>query len=53
MGEHAGNKSIRKFIERIKPVLAISGHLHECVGEDKIKETKVVNPGYKGKILTI
>jgi hypothetical protein len=52
-GEHAGNKSFRKFIEQVKPVLAISGHLHECVGEDNIGKTKVINPGYKGKIVVI
>lgn len=51
--EHAGSKSVRKFIERFKPVLAVSGHLHECVGEDKIGKTKVVNPGHKGRILTV
>ena len=52
-GEHAGNKSLRKFIEKVKPVLAVSGHLHECVGEDKIGKTKVINPGYKGKVVTL
>ena len=52
-GEHAGNKSIRKFIEKVKPVLAVSGHLHECVGEDKIKGTRVINPGYKSKVIII
>ena len=52
-GEHAGNKSIRRFIEKVKPVLSVSGHLHECVGMDKIKRTLVINPGYKGKILKI
>lgn len=52
-GESAGNKSIRKFIEKAQPILAISGHLHECVGEDTIKKTRLVNPGYKGKILNV
>jgi len=51
--EHAGNKSIRRFIEKIKPELAVSGHLHECAGEDNIGKTKVVNPGYKGKVIII
>ena len=52
--EHCGNKSIRKFIEKEKPDLAICGHIHECAGkEDKIGKTKIVNPGWKGKILEI
>jgi hypothetical protein len=53
MGEHAGNKSIRKFIEEVKPLLVISGHLHECVGYDKIGRTLVINPGYKGRVIII
>ena len=52
-GEHAGNKTVRKFIEKFNPVLAVSAHLHECVGEDKIKKTKVINPGYKGKVVEV
>ena len=52
-GEHAGCKSIRKFIEKVKPVLAVSGHLHECTGEDYIGKTKVINPGYKGKMVVL
>ena len=51
--EHAGNKTIRKFIEAVKPILSISGHLHECTGKDKIGKTEVINPGYKGKVLVI
>ncbi len=51
-----GNKSIRNFIkENTKKIkLAIAGHLHENAGtEDHIKETRVVNPGPFGKVLTI
>ena len=48
-----GNKSIRKFIERFKPVLSISGHLHECQGSDKLGNTKLINPGPLGKIIEI
>lgn len=51
--EHAGSKSVRKMIESLKPVLAISGHLHECVGEDKIDGSRVVNPGYKGRVINV
>jgi len=49
-----GNKSIRKFIYEVKPVLAISGHLHENAGKkDNIGKTVVINPGYKGKVIII
>lgn len=52
-GGHAGNKSIRHFIEEVKPYAAISGHLHECVGYDKIGKTVVINPGYMGKMIIV
>jgi uncharacterized protein len=51
---HHGNKSYRHFIESMKPVLAVSGHLHETAGmEDKIGKTRVINPGPRGKIVKI
>ena len=51
---NAGSKSIRKFIEEVKPILAISGHLHENENKkDKIKKTLLINPGSKGKIVEI
>lgn len=54
MGEYCGNKDIRKFIEKVDLVLAISGHLHENAGkEDIIKGTKVVNPGPYGMVFEL
>ena len=51
---HAGSKSIRKFIEIIKPILAVSGHLHENESkQDIIGKTLLINPGCKGKIIRI
>jgi len=42
---HVGSIAIRRFIEDKKPVLAVSGHIHEARGLDKIGETIIVNPG--------
>tara|TARA_Y100000310_G_C20453954_1_gene702123 strand:- start:81 stop:680 length:600 start_codon:yes stop_codon:yes gene_type:complete len=51
---HVGNKDYRKFIQRIKPKLAISGHLHETVGEmDKIGSTKLIHPGWDGMVIEL
>ncbi|MBS3101155.1 metallophosphoesterase [Candidatus Woesearchaeota archaeon] len=51
---HCGNKSIRHFVEKNKVDLLICGHLHENFGkEDKIKRTKIINPGPFGKIIVI
>jgi hypothetical protein len=53
-GEHAGSKSIRKFIEKYHPSLCITGHLHENEGKrDKIDGTLIVNPGPDGEIIEI
>ena len=53
-GEPAGNESFRRFIEEYKPALAISGHLHENIGQkDKIGDTPCINPGPYGKVFDI
>ena len=49
-----GNKSIRKFIYETKPDFNICGHLHENAGKmDALGKTKIINPGYKGKIISL
>ncbi|MDP3765496.1 MAG: metallophosphoesterase [Nanoarchaeota archaeon] len=54
VGGHCGNKSIRHFVEKNKIDLLICGHLHENFGkEDKIKRTKIINPGPFGKVIII
>jgi uncharacterized protein len=54
IGYHVGSKSIAKFINEHQPALVVCGHIHECAGnEDKIKETYIINPGPKGKIVEI
>ncbi|MFH1064858.1 MAG: metallophosphoesterase [Candidatus Woesearchaeota archaeon] len=54
LDQPAGNKSIRAFIEKEKPVLAISGHLHEnSYVKDKIGKTIIVNPGPGGMVFEV
>ncbi len=51
---HAGNMSFRRFIDKYKPVLAASGHLHENFYKtQKIGKTIVLNPGPSGRIVII
>ncbi|HIH39910.1 TPA: hypothetical protein HA219_04295 [Candidatus Woesearchaeota archaeon] len=51
---YVGNKDYSKFIKMNNVVLAISGHLHERFNkEDRLGKAKVINPGYKGKIITL
>ena len=43
--KHVGSPAIREFIEKRQPVLAISAHIHEARGTDKIGKTTVFYPG--------
>lgn len=44
-GQFSGSQAIRAFIEQHQPVLAISGHIHEAMGIDRMGDCTLVNPG--------
>jgi len=44
-GVHVGSPAVRAFLERVQPVLCVTGHIHESRGRDVIGNTVVVNPG--------
>jgi hypothetical protein len=44
-GQHVGSPGVRSFLERVQPALAVTGHIHEAAGTDRIGETPVINPG--------
>lgn len=44
-GGHAGSTALRDFIEREQPILAVSGHIHESAGIDRVGNCTLVNPG--------
>lgn len=44
-GAHVGSESVRKYIEKEKPLICFTGHIHEGIGIDSIGPTKIVNPG--------
>ena len=51
---NVGSVSYKEFIEKFKPVLAVSGHIHETfTKEEKIGETLVANPGPIGKLFEV
>ena len=53
-GSSVGNADIRREIERIRPRLAISGHIHENAGtQDRIGSTIIINPGWNGMVVEI
>jgi Icc-related predicted phosphoesterase len=49
LSDHVGSVEIRRFIERVRPYLVLSGHCHESVvtGDYKVDlgRTRCVNPG--------
>lgn len=47
-GDHVGSHTVRDFIAQIKPLVCISGHIHEAAGIDEIDGTKLINPGPLG-----
>lgn len=44
-GRHLGSKGILRVANEFKPVLALSGHVHEAQGRTIAKDTVFVNPG--------
>jgi len=44
-GLHVGSKVVRSFIESHEPILAISSHIHEARGIDRLKNTFLMNSG--------
>jgi len=44
-GIHVGSEVVRKFIEEKQPIVAISAHIHEARGIDKINNTFLMNSG--------
>lgn len=52
--KHVGVKDFKEFIIKYKPVLAISGHIHESYkAQEFIGETLVINPGWDGEVFEI
>ena len=43
--DRMGSKSVRKMIEKYKPLLGLHGHIHESAGFRRIGRTLCVNPG--------
>jgi hypothetical protein len=44
-GAHVGCPAIKKIVDEYRPILAMSGHIHEAVGCKVIDGTTFVNPG--------
>jgi putative phosphoesterase len=45
IGVHVGSKSIREYVEKIRPDIVVCGHIHEARGVDQLGKTLIINPG--------
>jgi Icc-related predicted phosphoesterase len=53
-GQHIGSEALRRWIERVQPLLTLHGHIHESPQVsgafcDRIGTTVVINPGADGQ----
>jgi hypothetical protein len=44
-GKHVGCPAIKRIVDEYRPILAMSGHIHEAVGCKVVDGTTFVNPG--------
>ncbi|MBU1247153.1 MAG: metallophosphoesterase [Proteobacteria bacterium] len=44
-GSHVGSKAVLDFIKKNKPIICITGHIHESKSVDTIGSTTVINTG--------
>lgn len=44
-GKHVGSKAVRAFIERVQPLVAFTGHIHDATGIHTLGKTQLVNSG--------
>lgn len=44
-GMSVGSKAIREIVSEFKPIVALSGHIHEDVGMQTVEGTLFINPG--------
>ncbi len=45
IGLHVGSPAVKKIVEKYKPIVALSGHIHEAFGIKEKNGTLFINPG--------
>lgn len=51
---HSGNKSYKKLVDKVNPLMVLTGHIHECEGmHGWFKETFFINPGPFGALIDL
>jgi len=44
-GVNVGSTAVRSWVDKVKPILVVCGHIHEARGQAKVSDTVVVNCG--------
>ena len=44
-GVNVGSRAVREFIEKVRPAVCVTGHIHEARSVDQVGDTIVINPG--------
>lgn len=44
-GQNVGSRSVKKIVDEFRPIIALSGHVHEAIGAVEHEGTLFVNPG--------
>jgi len=52
-GWHLGSPGLRRYIEKVQPLLVVFGHIHEGSGETRIGNTQVVNVAQRYQLVEI
>ena len=53
-GDHLGSTAVLEAIERVRPPVAVCGHIHESWGaESRVADTRVLNLGPSGTLIEI
>ena len=53
-GEHLGSAALAEAIERLRPPLAVCGHIHESWGaESQVGPTRIMNLGPSGTVIEL
>jgi Icc-related predicted phosphoesterase len=54
LGRHAGSRTLRAWVDRVRPAWLFCGHIHECAGKnEKIGETQCVSLGKSGYVVEL
>lgn len=52
-GDHLGSPGLRRYIERVQPLLVVCGHIHEGSGEAMLGRTRILNVARRYQLVEV